>query len=131
VLEDDAIFHEDTLAQLGRSLDELRSLPWEVLHLGGHRWEHVFPNPPGCHHLRTRCSALTCTQAVAYHRRAYQRLLDELPPDVDGMRDWIAVHAGIDQWLGCIEQRYLTDPVVASQPSLLAQEDPQEADRFS
>jgi hypothetical protein len=131
VFEDDALFLDDCLLHLGRSVDELRRRFWRVFHLGGHRWGHRFPAAPGCEFLESPCRALTCTQAVAYHADVYDRILADLPPDLDGMRRWIAVHRGIDQYLRGIEPRYLTRPAVTSQPPLLPQEAPELAGRFS
>ncbi len=130
VFEDDTIFLEDTLMHLDRSVTELKTQNWNVFHLGGHRWGCRFPKTPGCCFLESPCKELTCTHALAYNYTVYQRILDDLPDDVGSMKDWLSVNFGIDQYLRMIEGRYLAFPVVASQPSLLVQEDEANREHF-
>lgn len=130
VLEDDALFVDDALLHLENSIRELRALSWRVLHLGGHKWGRQFPKVSGCRFLEGPCEAVTCTHAVAYDSSVYEKLLADLPAETDAMRQWIAEHAGIDQYLRHVEHRYLTSPVVASQPFLLAQEAAEQRNRF-
>ena len=129
VFEDDAVFLERTLPHLDENLDELARVEWDVLHLGGCKWGNTYPKADGCRHLE-RVSQLTCTHAVAYRHTVYDRLLREMPGDVESMTSWIERHAAIDQYLNTIERRYVTWPILATQPALLPQEDGNYRHRF-
>jgi hypothetical protein len=131
VIEDDAIFLEDTLDHLRRSVGELVTQDWNVFHLGGHRWGRDFPKAEGCSFLLSPCAALTCTQVVAYNRSVFPKILEDLPADQDGMREWIKTHHAIDIYLRAMGKRFLSYPSVASQPALLEQEDTEYRDRFT
>ncbi|MBI3796007.1 MAG: PqqD family peptide modification chaperone [Deltaproteobacteria bacterium] len=131
VFEDDAIFLEDTLAHVAKSLGELKTQDWQVFHLGGCRWGQQFPKASGCRFLASPGPELTCSHAVAYHQSVYQRIVDDLPGDIEGMREWIKTSYAIDQYLGKIDKRYLAAPVVSSQPFLLAQEEASYRDQFT
>ena len=39
------------------------------------------------------------------------------------MEYWVAKHHGVDQFLNTLDNRYLVDPVIASQPNILGQEE--------
>lgn len=129
VFEDDALFLERTLPYLDENLDELAQIEWDVFHLGGCRWGNVYPKAAGCRVLE-RVTQLTCTHAVAYNHTVYDRLLGSLPDNVAEMAPWIEHHAAIDQYLNHIERRFISWPVLASQPGLLPQEHPDHRDRF-
>jgi len=131
VFEDDALFMEETLQQLARSIEELKTQPWKIFHLGGHKWGRRFRKAQGCRFLESPCEQLTCSHAVAYHHSIYRRILDDLPGDIEAMRAWISNHCAIDQYLQGLEGRYAAFPVVSSQPSLLPQEDAAHRDRFT
>ncbi len=131
VIEDDAIFLGGALDHLRRIIAELKTQDWDVFHMGGHKWGAEFPKAPGCSHLRSPCWELTCTQVVAYNRSVFPKILADLPPDLDGIREWIKSHHAIDIYLRGVKKRYLSDPSVASQPTLLAQEDPEYRDRYT
>jgi hypothetical protein len=66
---------------------------------------------------------VTCTHAIAYHARVYDLLLETLPGHERDMEYWVAKHHGVDQFLNTLDNRYLVDPVIASQPNILGQED--------
>ncbi len=129
VIEDDAIFLETTVQHLRDNLGELERLDWDVFHLGGCKWGNAYEKAPGCEHVE-RISTMTCTQAVAYHHTVYDTILADLPPDEAPMRAWVERHAAIDQYLNSVEKRFVTSPVLATQPNLLPQEDPAHRDGF-
>ena len=132
VLEDDVRFLWDAVRHLTPAVAELAGTPWHVCYLGGHRWgTRVGPTPPFAH--LERPGSITTTHAIAYHRRLFGRLLAVLPDDEEAMAAWIREHGAIDQYL----QRSLPDlaafvtvPAVATQTSILAQEDPDFRERF-
>jgi hypothetical protein len=130
VFEDDAIFLEDALSHLSATIPELKQQKWQLFYLGGHRWGRQYGQSPGCQHLLRVDGQLTCTHAIAYHHSIYQTVLDAIPDTVEGIETWLETHHGIDQFLQGFEQRYLADPVVASQPPLLAQEDAAFREKF-
>jgi len=130
VFEDDAIFQQDTLTHLEKTIPELKQQDWYLFYLGGHRWGHDYQPPEGCQHLSYVQESLTCTQAIAYHHSVYQQLLDAIPATEEEVRDWLEIHHGIDQYYLGVDKRYLARPVVASQPNLLGREDQNDRGKF-
>jgi GR25 family glycosyltransferase involved in LPS biosynthesis len=127
VFEDDALFLDSTLQVLALAVEELPNVEWTLCFLGGFRWTGELEPEPGCQHW-SRAENVTCTHAIAYSERFYDRLLAELPGDFAGMHDWVEKNAGIDQHLRHIENAVLTRPPVSAQPFMLPYEDP--ADQF-
>jgi len=74
---------------------------------------------------------LTCTHALAYNSSVFDQILADIPGDIDQAREWLKTHCGIDQYLRKIRKLYLSDPVVASQPALLPQENKKYRGRFT
>ncbi|PIE66276.1 MAG: hypothetical protein CSA26_01140 [Desulfobacterales bacterium] len=130
VFEDDALFFDETVSCLKRSVKELKQKQWQLFYLGGHRWNQVFPLADQCCYLR-RPTGLTCTHAIAYHERVYDRILADVPSDVEGVGEWIKMNNAIDQYLRKIEEKYLSEPVVSSQIQLLPQEKKEHRTRFT
>jgi len=123
VLEDDALFLDQTLPVLDRAVADLAGREWDVFYLGGCVWSQSFPYAEGSHVLQ-RPSGLTCTHAVAFHHTAYDQILAEIPeeqgPEFDA---FIATHLAIDQYLphriaDGAYRALLTSPRVATQPVL-------------
>jgi len=116
-LEDDAVFLDDTVEILRKALAELDGLPWDLLYLGGAAWETPL-EIPGLAVLQTP-RYMTCSHSVAINYTAYDRLLADIP-EADGMREWIAAHAAIDQYLAQkvdsgYFRAYVLNPRVATQ----------------
>lgn len=122
VLEDDALFHKDTLNYLRQSIKELENQQWNVFYLGGMKWGKRFNKLPQCQHLE-RPQGMTCTHAVAYRSPFYDKLLNDLPADIANMKKWIESNAAIDQYLAKQEELVVISPVVASQPNILNEEE--------
>jgi GR25 family glycosyltransferase involved in LPS biosynthesis len=124
VFEDDVLFLDGGNRHLSENLTELNDVPWNLLYLGGHRWSRRFVPARGCRRLRLLPRrGVTCTHAIAYHARVYDLLLETLPEHERDMETWVAKHHGVDQFLNTLDNRYLVDPVIASQPNILGQED--------
>ena len=120
VFEDDAVFVEDTLLYLLNSINELKTLEWDLFYLGGCRWSYQFSKPEGCRYLqKIDGRSLTSTHAVAYNHTAYEQILNEIPDNIGDLRVWIETHYAIDQYLNIIANRFITSPDLVSQPSLL------------
>ncbi|HEV2311073.1 MAG TPA: glycosyltransferase family 25 protein, partial [Acidimicrobiia bacterium] len=133
VFEDDAVFLEGTPWCLGQSLAELAELDWDALYLGGCQWGKRARRADGCEHL-TIPETLTCTHAVAYHHTLYDQILTDVPAREPEVAVWCGRHAGIDQYLNRLlkdRRRYLTEPVLATQPGILGREDPRYRDAFT
>ncbi len=125
VFEDDALFVPDTLSHLRASTRELRSLAWRVFYLGGHRWGTTIEPVDGYGHLG-HARQLTCTHAVAYHRRAFPDLLEGILADETTMRQTWKREYAIDQFLLTrVRERFVSLPVVSSQGNILGQEAPE------
>lgn len=127
VLEDDAVFLDDTLTVLKSVIAELPHYEWDLCFLGACVWSQVFPFLDGSSVLQA-CGPVTCTHAVAVHRSAYSRLLAEIPTAPRELDRWLRDDHAIDQYLSrrIADGTYraiLTSPRVASQPNLLDHDD--------
>jgi hypothetical protein len=123
VFEDDAVFLDDTLDIMRCVVVELADIEWDLCYLGACVWSQAFAPLAGSAVLQA-CGPVTCTHAVAFHRRAYERLLAEIPADADDLDRFIAAEVAIDQYLSrrIADGTYravITSPRVASQPNLL------------
>ena len=133
VLEEDAILHKNfknLIHQYSKSLD-LNS--WDVIYLGAHTWNRKYELSEFSPYFFEVFGA-TCTHGIAYHFEAYDLILDSIPDNEVGCRDYIEKHKAIDQWLMCYMQGggsegiksklnrtfkvYLTNPSIVSQPPL-------------
>lgn len=114
IIEDDALFLEDILNHLERTINELKTKPWKVFHMGRHRIENRFPRAPGCNFLLSPGQEPTCMQSVAYSYRAYQAILDDVPDNPEDMQGWIMEHPSLDQYITRLDERYLAFPIVTS-----------------
>ncbi len=123
VIEDDAIFLEDTPVHLKRSLDELASQDWSLLHLGGHRWGNEFEKVEGCQYLEHPYPVLTTTAAMIYHHSIFQKILDDIPDNLNDMPAWVNHHIAIDQYFVHLKNKFLTVPAMVTQAELISQED--------
>ncbi len=130
VFEDDALCLENMLPLLKKSVEELEKKEWKVFHFGGYRWGIDFPKADGCEHLLHPCTELTCTQTVAYNHTVYSKILNDLPPDIDAMKEWLKTNRAIDQYLRSIKERYLAFPALTTQSLLMKQEGPVYLDKF-
>ncbi len=128
ILEDDAVFLDDTLQVLAGATRELADQEWDLCFLGACVHAQEFPLAPGCRRLQT-CGQVTCTHALAVHRRAFARILADIPdparrrrrrrPWTRGSTEWSA----IDQYFGRgladgVFRGLITTPRVATQPAL-------------
>ncbi|MFE9577350.1 glycosyltransferase family 25 protein [Nocardia sp. NPDC006044] len=137
VFEDDAVFLHGAIWVLRHSVRELMKLPWKLFYLGGFYSDQRNPlgidNPvPGASFLR-HAPGLVTTHAVAYHRRAFDQILDELPADPESMGDFLAGHGGhIDVYYAETfnEGVYRCQPTIASQESYIHLEHPHLRDQF-
>ncbi len=132
VFEDDVLFVRGELYHLGQCLPELAGLEWNVLYLGGHRWGETFDAVDDREHLRRiGPGQMTSTHAVAYHRRVFDMLLDAIPAGEFEVEQWLHENGGgIDQYLRKVPGRFVCHPVIASQQSILGQEDESLRDLF-
>jgi hypothetical protein len=135
VLEDDAVFLDSTAEVLGPALQELADRPWNACYLGGGRYRgqpsRQFRFPQVSAHLEY-VHGLTGTHAIAYHRRLYDQLLAGLPGEESAMREWIARHESLGEYYAETLSAgvFRTIPVLASQESLVSDEDPGLRDQF-
>ena len=130
VLEDDAIFLDRTNFHLSRSIAELKKQAWNVFYLGGHKWGQKFFKVKGCRFLdKTR--GLTCAHALAYNNTVFNKILTDIPDNIEQMRVWVQDHLAIDQYLRGTDNLMIASPVVASQIELLGQEKAEHRGRFT
>jgi hypothetical protein len=136
IFEDDAVFLDSTVAVVAAATAELADLKWDLCFLGACVWSQKFPFLPGSEVLQ-ECGPVTSTHAVAIHRRAYDRILADIPESAEEFEQWITESLAIDQYLrkrildGTF-RALITSPRVASQPPLLnyADADVELADRY-
>jgi hypothetical protein len=127
ILEDDAVFLDTALTVMGAAGLELTELEWDLCFLGACVWSSTFPFVTGSDVLQ-QCGPVTCTHAVAIHRRAYDRILADIPSDPTAVEEWLREWLASDQYL-CRRiadgtfTALITSPRIASQPSLLPYED--------
>ncbi len=130
VFEDDAIFLDNILDLLKKSIKDLKTKSWNIFYLGGHRHGRRFKKAEGCKNLLYPCMDLTGTQAVAYNHTIYKKILKDAPSDIEEIKEWLKPYLGIDQYYIYLEGRYLSYPTLVSQPQLLEQEDEERRDDF-
>jgi hypothetical protein len=123
ILEDDAVFIDDTATVMEAAAAELAGLEWDLCYLGACVWSQAFPLLPGCRVLQ-ECGPVTCSHAVAVHRRAYDRILTDIPAGRDEFDQWLTEYLACDQYLSRriadgTFKAVITSPRVASQPFLL------------
>jgi hypothetical protein len=124
VFEDDAVFLEDTLELLRKMVTGLATQDWNLFYLGGNTQRVDFDEVPGCRHLRRPRFGVTGIQAVAYNHCIYQKILDDVPADLDGMAAWVEVQVGIDQYyMREIDKRFVGRPCLALDPWDLEQDE--------
>jgi|GEM_PF-626330 len=132
VLEDDASFLYDTHKFLPKSMKELENAEWDLLFLGGHRWD-TRSGPTAPFEYLEVPKAITTTHAIAYNSSIFNELLAELPDSVEEMHLWQEQNGAIDQHLQRligIRKVFVTSPAVATQESIIDQEDPLFIDRY-
>jgi catechol 2,3-dioxygenase-like lactoylglutathione lyase family enzyme len=127
ILEDDAVFIDSTVAVMEAAGAELADIKWDVCYLGACVWSQKFPFLPGCEVLQ-ECGPVTATHAVAVHRRAYDRILADIPVAGEEFDQWLTESLACDQYLSRriadgTFRAVITSPRVASQPVLLSYDD--------
>ena len=123
LVEDDAVWLDETVPFLQQMLAALESREWDLFYLGACLHGQEF-GPLGDSAVLQHCGPVTCTHAVAVHRSAYARILAAVPEDPAGFEEWITREVAIDQyfWHSLAEKRYdavLAAPRLASQPALM------------
>ena len=127
VLEDDAVFLDDALAVMRHVAAELDGHEWDLCYLGACVWSQVFCGL-GDSAVLQACGPVTCTHAVAFHRRAFDRLEADIPAAARDLDRFLRDEIAIDQYLSrrIADGTYraiITAPRVASQPNLLEFDD--------
>jgi hypothetical protein len=127
ILEDDAVFHERALPVMRAASGELPAVEWDLCYLGACVWSQSFDLLPGSRVLQ-ECGPVTCTHAVAIHRRAYARILADIPDAEPEFERWLTRETACDQYLSRriadgTFRALITSPRIASQPALLRYED--------
>lgn len=119
VFEDDVIFHDRIMERMPSVIEKLATTDWDVLYLGGYLREEAPTNLPKGTVLRG-CKGITCTHAVAYNERVFDRLLEDIPADYDAMAQWLDRFKGFDHYLSELDIRKLvTVPMLAMQQELV------------
>ena len=131
VFEDDALILDDLLDHLRCSLVELAQTDWQLFYLGGCLRDQVDRTIAGLNHLH-RATTVTCTHAIAYHRRSYQKILSEIPDSTESIIPWIKKEQAIDQYLmNHIDQGYLAFPTLCAQMQTMGWEQPELKERYT
>jgi hypothetical protein len=122
--EDDVIFLDDTLDVVTRAVRELDQLSWDLCYFGACVHDREFPFVTGSTVLQ-ECGSVTCTHALAIHRRAFAQILSEIPDEQSSFGRWIEEYVAIDQYLAqrIVDGTFravISSPRVATQPALRA-----------
>jgi hypothetical protein len=123
ILEDDAVFIDTTADVMRAAARELPDRTWDVCFLGACVWSQTFPYLDGSTVLQ-ECGPVTCTHAVAIHRKAYNRILADIPAPGAEFDEWLSKWHACDQYLNRsiadgTFRALITSPRVATQPALL------------
>jgi hypothetical protein len=123
VFEDDAVFLDETVTVMRSVVTELANQEWDLCFLGACVWSQAFPFL-GDSSVLQACGPVTCTHAVAFHSRAYARLVADIPTAAHELDHWLREMHAIDQYLSrrIADGTYralITSPRVATQPNLL------------
>mgnify|MGYP005991221935 CR=1 FL=1 len=131
VFEDDALILDSLLQCLPKSLAELQPEDWNLFYLGGWLGAGRNRSLPGKSSLSSACR-VTCTHAIAYHRRVFEKVLKDIPNDVVGMIDWCESELAIDQYL-CrrVDSSFVAVPTLCAQKQTLRYEAAELRDRFA
>lgn len=127
ILEDDAVFIDDAAIIMRAAGGELNEVEWDLCYLGACVHGQSFPFVPGSVVLQ-ECGPVTCTHAVAVHKRAYDRILADIPGGEDEFEEWLVDWVACDQYLSRriadgTFRALITWPRIASQPALLNYDD--------
>ena len=123
IFEDDVVFLDDTVRVLTTAVSELAGREWDLCYLGASRHGREFSPLADADVLR-RCGPVNGTHALAVHRRAFSRILADIPVDGAGFDAWLSEALAIDQYFyravrANSLKAVITEPRVASQPPLL------------
>ncbi|MDB5850054.1 MAG: hypothetical protein JWP29_3806 [Rhodoferax sp.] len=124
VFEQTALFLDDALQVLLPAIGELCTLPWQVCYLGGQLWRGALEAQPGCRHWH-RAQDFSGVHAIAYHRRVYDHLLQQIPDVFDRLDSWLHEHRQFEQFLRTVADAVVIEPRIASLPALLPFEAPE------
>jgi hypothetical protein len=127
ILEDDAVFIDDTISVMRAAIVELPQLEWDLFYLGAFAGYREFSFIDGSTVLR-ECGPVTSTHAVCLHQRAYARILADIPSRGEPFEGWLSANLAIDQYLSRriadgTFRALITSPRVATQPPLLKHDD--------
>ena len=127
VFEDDAVFLDHAVLVLDTAVRDLAAVPWDLCYLGAAVWGKKFPLLPGSSTLQA-CGPVTCTHALAVHRRAFARILSDIPPNGPPFDRWLHEQLAIDQYLARavaaqIFSAVIVTPRIATQPVLMEYDD--------
>ena len=124
ILEDDAVFIDETTALMTQAAQELAGLDWDLLFLGACVWSQDFPYLAGSAVIQ-ECGPVTGGHAFAVHRRAFAKVLSDIPSHGELFERWFEEYLAKDQFLSRriadgTFRALITSPRVASQPPLLS-----------
>jgi hypothetical protein len=90
---------------------------------GGYKSANSLRDVPGRNNLSIP-TLITCTHAIAYHCSVYDAILNTVPDNPIDVARWVRAHAAIDQFytLKLKPSSFITSPVIATQGSILAEE---------
>ena len=111
--------------KLAASIDELKTIDWQLFFLGAYLNGIYDRNLEGLEFLQS-ARQLTCTHGISYHHTAYEKILSDIPSTHAGVRKWLKKEAGIDQYLGYwnnFPESYLANPNLVTQSALHQAED--------
>jgi hypothetical protein len=120
--EDDVMFLDDTLVVVEGAVAELDQVAWDLCYFGACVHDLVFPFLTDSIVLQ-ECGIVSCSHALAIHRRAFAQILSDIPEDRASFDRWIDDQLAIDQYLARriadgTFKAVICSPRVATQPAL-------------
>ena len=130
VLEKDALFLDETLAYLSRSIHELKQREWNLFFLGGQLKKTPHPCATGCRFIGIP-TELRSTLAVAYGKSVFEKIVNDLPDSHEKMITWLRDHQGYNSYLMQLDRKFIATPPVTMTAQLLENEDENYRSRFT
>jgi hypothetical protein len=122
IFEDNTLFLDETLKYLSKSIEELKQREWNLFYLGGQLLEEPYPCADQCSHLSVP-QQVRSTHAVAYAKKVFEKILNDLPDSQKEMMDWLREQRGYENYLKEIDNQFMATPSVTTTTLLLPHEE--------
>lgn len=120
IFHDNGVSLKHGLEELRNSIEELKTIDWNVFHVGGLKTSKENPVSKGHRFLKDVASEKINIQAVAYNNTVYENILTDLPGDITALKNYFLTNnLFFDTYLSTIDKQYIAAPKSQSQPKIL------------